>query len=233
MALQIQSFVSLSLLVDCKKSVNSWLNLLQQHRIIAVVRADNAVIAREIALAAAAGGIKLIEIAWNTDRAESLIPKLQQELPDCKIGAGTVLDIDSAERAIACGCSFLFTPHTNLDLISKGLENNVPVIAGALTPTEILTAWQAGASAVKVFPIRVVGGVDYLKCLQPILCDIPLIPTGGVTIQNAAQFLAAGAIAVGISSDLFSAEVIAEDDWTTIIARSQMLIEKVQPFQNQ
>ena len=233
MALQIQSFVSLSLLVDCKKSVNSWLNLLQQHRIIAVVRADNAVIAREIALAAAAGGIKLIEIAWNTDRAESLIPKLQQELPDCKIGAGTVLDIDSAERAIACGCSFLFTPHTNLDLISKGLENNVPVIAGALTPTEILTAWQAGASAVKVFPIKVVGGVDYLKCLQPILCDIPLIPTGGVTLQNAAQFLAAGAIAVGISSDLFSAEVIAEDDWTTIIARSQMLIKKVQPFQNQ
>ena len=225
--------MSLSLLVDCKKSVNSWLNLLQQHRIIAVVRADNAVIAREIALAAAAGGIKLIEIAWNTDRAESLIPKLQQELPDCKIGAGTVLDIDSAERAIACGCSFLFTPHTNLDLISKGLENNVPVIAGALTPTEILTAWQAGASAVKVFPIKVVGGVDYLKCLQPILCDIPLIPTGGVTLQNAAQFLAAGAIAVGISSDLFSAEVIAEDDWTTIIARSQMLIEKVQPFQNQ
>ena len=225
--------MSLSLLVDCKKSVNSWLNLLQQHRIIAVVRADNAAIAREIALAAAAGGIKLIEIAWNTDRAESLIPKLQQELPDCKIGAGTVLDIDSAERAIACGCSFLFTPHTNLDLISKGLENNVPVIAGALTPTEILTAWQAGASAVKVFPIKVVGGVDYLKCLQPILCDIPLIPTGGVTLQNAAQFLAAGAIAVGISSDLFSAEVIAEDDWTTIIARSQMLIKKVQPFQNQ
>jgi len=213
--------------------VNSWLNLLQQHRIIAVVRADNAVIAREIALAAAAGGIKLIEIAWNTDRAESLIPKLQQELPDCKIGAGTVLDIDSAERAIACGCSFLFTPHTNLDLISKGLENNVPVIAGALTPTEILTAWQAGAAAVKVFPIKVVGGVDYLKCLQPILCDIPLIPTGGVTIQNAAQLLAAGAIAVGISSDLFSTEMIAEDDWTTIIARSQMLIKKVQPFQNQ
>jgi len=230
--LQKQSFVSLSLLVDCKKSVNSWLNLLQQHRIIAVIRADNAVIAREIALAAAAGGIKLIEIAWNTDRAESLIPKLQQELPDCKIGAGTVLDLDSAERAIACGCSFLFTPHTNLDLISKGLENNVPVIAGALTPTEILTAWQAGAAAVKIFPIKVMGGVDYLKCLQPILHDIPLIPTGGITLQNAAQFLAAGAIAVGISSDLFSAEVIAENDWTTIIARSQMLVQKVQPFQN-
>ncbi|PZO45022.1 MAG: keto-deoxy-phosphogluconate aldolase [Pseudanabaena frigida] len=213
--------------------MNSWLNLLQQHRIIAVIRADNAGIAREMALAAAAGGIKLLEIAWNTDRAESLIPKLQQELPDCKIGTGTVLDMDSAERAIACGCSFLFTPHTNPELIAKGTENNIPVVAGALTPTEIVTAWQAGAAAVKVFPIKVIGGVDYLKCLQPILRDIPLIPTGGITIQNADQFLAAGAIAVGISSHLFSPEAIAEDDWTTIISRSQTLIQKVQPFQNQ
>ncbi len=213
--------------------VNPWLSLLQQHRIIAVIRADNVGTAREMALAAAAGGIKLIEIAWNTDRAESLIPKLQQELPDCKIGTGTILDMDSAERAIACGCSFLFMPHTNPELIAKSVENNIPVIAGALTPTEIITAWQAGATAVKVFPIKVMGGVDYLKCLQPVLRDIPLIPTGGITIQNADQFLAAGAIAVGISSHLFSPEAIAENDWTTIIARSQALIQKVQPFQNQ
>ena len=213
--------------------MNPWLSLLQQHRIIAVVRADNVSVAREMALAAAAGGIKLIEIAWNTDRAESLIPKLQQELPDCKIGTGTILDISMAERAIACGCSFLFTPHTNSEIIAKGIEHNIPVIAGALTPTEIITAWQAGAAAVKVFPIKIMGGVDYLQCLQPVLRDIPLIPTGGITLQNADKFLEAGAIAVGISSDLFSSEAIMEDDWTTIIARSQALIQKVQPFQNQ
>jgi 2-dehydro-3-deoxyphosphogluconate aldolase/(4S)-4-hydroxy-2-oxoglutarate aldolase len=213
--------------------VNPWLSLLQQHRIIAVVRADNVSVAREMALAAAAGGIKLIEIAWNTDRAESLIPKLQQELPDCKIGTGTILDISMAERAIACGCSFLFTPHTNSEIIAKGIEHNIPVIAGALTPTEIITAWQAGAAAVKVFPIKIMGGVDYLQCLQPVLRDIPLIPTGGITLQNADKFLEAGAIAVGISSDLFSSEAVMEDDWTTIIARSQALIQKVQPFQNQ
>ena len=213
--------------------MNPWLSLLQQHRIIAVVRADNVSVAREMALAAAAGGIKLIEIAWNTDRAESLIPKLQQELPDCKIGTGTVLDINMAERAIACGCSFLFTPHTSPEIIIKGIEHNIPVIAGALTPTEIIAAWQAGAAAVKVFPIKIMGGVDYLQCLQPVLRDIPLIPTGGVTLQNADKFLEAGAIAVGISSDLFSSEAIVEDDWTTIIARSQALIQKVQPFQNQ
>ena len=213
--------------------MNPWLSLLQQHRIIAVVRADNVSVAREMALAAAAGGIKLIEIAWNTDRAESLIPKLQQELPDCKIGTGTILDISMAERAITCGCSFLFTPHTNSEIIAKGIEHNIPVIAGALTPTEIITAWQAGAAAVKVFPIKIMGGVDYLQCLQPVLRDIPLIPTGGITLQNADKFLEAGAIAVGISSDLFSSEAIMDDDWTTIIARSQALIQKVQPFQNQ
>ena len=216
-----------------KNPVKSWLSLLQQHRIIAVIRADNVVSAREMALAAAAGGIKLLEITWNTDRAESLIPKLQQELPDCKIGAGTILDIESAERAIACGCSFLFTPHTNPALIAKGLENSIPVVAGALTPTEIITAWQAGAAAVKVFPIKTVGGTDYLQCLQPVLRDIPLIPTGGITIQNADKFLNAGAIAVGISSDLFPPEAIADSDWTEIITRSQMLIKKVQPYQNQ
>ena len=100
--------------------MNSWLNLLQQHRLIAVIRADSAATAREMALAAAAGGIKLIEITWNTDRAESLIPKLQQELPDCKIGTGTILDLDMAASAIACGCRFIFTPNTNCALIAKG-----------------------------------------------------------------------------------------------------------------
>jgi 2-dehydro-3-deoxyphosphogluconate aldolase/(4S)-4-hydroxy-2-oxoglutarate aldolase len=183
-----------------------------------------------MALAAAAGGIKLIEIAWNTDRAESLIPKLQQELPDCKIGTGTILDSEMAERAIACGCSFIFTPHTSADIIAKGAEKNIPVVAGALTPTEIVTAWQAGATAVKVFPIKLMGGLEYLQSLQPVLPDIPLIPTGGIRLEDVAQFLGAGAIAVGMSSHLFSAEAIAEDDWTTIIARSRKLMQSVQPF---
>jgi len=213
--------------------VNPWLSLLQQYRVIAFIRADNVSIAREMALATAAGGVKLIEIAWNTDRAESLIAKLQQELPDCKIGTGTILDLKMAERAIACGCSFLFTPHTNIEIIARGVENNIPVIAGALTPTEIIAAWQAGASAVKIFPINLIGGVNYLKALQPVLSDIPLIPTGGIKVENVDQFLEAGAIAVGISSDLFASEAIDEDLTSIIIARSQMLIQKVQPFQNQ
>jgi 2-dehydro-3-deoxyphosphogluconate aldolase/(4S)-4-hydroxy-2-oxoglutarate aldolase len=211
--------------------VTAWLSLLQQQRVIAVIRATNATVAREMALAAAAGGIKLMEITWNTDKAESLIPKLQQELPDCKIGTGTILNPEMAAKAIASGCSFIFTPHTSPEIINLGCAANVPVIAGALTPTEIVTAWQAGAAAVKVFPIKSVGGVSYLECLQPVLGDIPLIPTGGVNAANTSLFLQSGAIAVGISSDLFSPMAVATGDWTTVISKSQLLMQQVQPFQ--
>jgi 2-dehydro-3-deoxyphosphogluconate aldolase / (4S)-4-hydroxy-2-oxoglutarate aldolase len=211
--------------------VTAWLSLLQQQRVIAVIRATTASIARESALAAAAGGIKLMEITWNTDNAESLIPKLQSELPDCKIGTGTILNLEMAKRAIASGCSFIFTPHTSVEIIELGCAANVPVIAGALTPTEILTAWQAGAAAVKVFPIKSVGGVSYLQCLRPVLGDIPLIPTGGVTVDNTSLFLQSGAIAVGISSDLFSPTAATEDDWTDVISKAQLLMQQVRPFQ--
>ena len=211
--------------------MTAWLSLLQQQRVIAVIRATTASIARESALAAAAGGIKLMEITWNTDNAESLIPKLQSELPDCKIGTGTILNLDMATRAIASGCSFIFTPHTSVEIIELGRTANVPVIAGALTPTEILMAWQAGAAAVKVFPIKSVGGVAYLECLQPVLGNIPLIPTGGVTVKNTSLFLQSGAIAVGISSDLFPPATVKEDDWTAVISKAQLLMQQVQPFQ--
>lgn len=211
-------------------ATSAWISLLQQHRVIAVIRSDQASLAREMALAAAAGGIKLLEIAWNTERADSLIPKLQQELPDCKIGTGTILNLDMAERAIACGCKFLFTPHFNQALAQLGQQSNIPVVAGALSPTEIVAAWQAGAAAVKVFPVHLLGGVHYLETLQPVLPEIPLVPTGGVTLHNAAEYLAAGALAVGISRQLFAPEAIATADWTAIIARSQQLIQRVQPY---
>ncbi|MFN7716830.1 MAG: bifunctional 4-hydroxy-2-oxoglutarate aldolase/2-dehydro-3-deoxy-phosphogluconate aldolase [Pseudanabaenaceae cyanobacterium] len=211
--------------------VNPWTNLMQQHRVIAVIRAKSVTMARQMALAAAAGGIKMLEITWNTERAESLIPKLQQELPDCKIGTGTILDADMAQRAINCGARFMFMPHTNPDLIRQGTRANVPVIAGAMTPTEVITAWQAGATAVKIFPIKIMGGPKYIKCLRPVLTDIPLIPTGGVNLEDIEAFLDAGAIAVGVSGSLFLEEAIANDDWSTIIARSRALMEKVRPYQ--
>ncbi len=210
--------------------MSAWLNLLQQSRLIAVIRSDRSSVAREMALAVAAGGIRLMEITWNTDKVETLIPKLQQELPACRIGTGTILNAEMAKRAIACGCSFFFTPHTEPQLIEIGQSANVPVISGAMTPTEIIRAWQAGASAVKVFPIKILGGVEYIKALAPVIPQIPLIPTGGVTLENAQLFLDAGAIAVGIASSLFQQS--SDDlDWANLISRAQFLVEKLQPYQ--
>jgi 2-dehydro-3-deoxyphosphogluconate aldolase/(4S)-4-hydroxy-2-oxoglutarate aldolase len=207
--------------------VSAWLNRLQQHKAIAIIRAHNANAAWEMALAAAAGGLKLLEIAWNIDYAESLIPKLQQELPDCRIGTGTVLDLAMAERAIASGCKFMFTPHVNSEIIKLCCAANVPIVAGALTPTEILHAWQLGATAIKVFPVKAVGGVEYISCLQPVLGEIPLIPTGGVMLEDVQDYIEAGAVAVGVSSHLFVPEAIAAGDWSTIIARSRFLTQQL------
>ncbi len=211
----------------------TWLKLLEQQRIIAVIRADNFKVAYNTAIAAAKGGIKLIEITWNTVEVETLIPQLHQELPDCTIGSGTILDAEMAKQAIACGSQFLFTPHTSVELIStirSKYSDTIPIIPGALTPTEILTAWQTGATAVKVFPIKVMGGVEYLNCLRPVLEHIPLIPTGGVTSDNTIQFLEAGAIAVGLSSQLFSEMAIINQDWQTITERCANLVQQIQEF---
>lgn len=218
--------------------MNHWISLLQHHRIIAVIRDSNINTAYKMAIAAADGGIKLLEIIWNTGSnsctstrdIETLILKLQTELPHCQIGTGTILDIEMADKAIACGCKFIFTPHVSQSLIAHVSNAQIPIIAGAMTPTEIMQAWQWGASAVKVFPIKTLGGREYIKCLRPVLADIPLIPTGGVTVDNAIEFLKAGAIAVGISTDLFLPELVINQDWQTITSRAKAIARHVEKF---
>lgn len=179
-----------------------------------------------MALAAAAGGVRLLEITWNTDQAETLIPKLQQELPACRVGTGTILNREMAERAIGCGCSFVFTPHTDPHLIELARSAQVPLVPGAMTPSEIVQAWQAGAEVVKIFPIKLLGGIDYLQTLVPVFPKIPFLPTGGVTVANAPLYIQAGAIAVGIASDLFG----QDGDWQSLIARVNDLINRLQPY---
>lgn len=200
-----------------------WLTLLRQHRAIAVIRSSQVSLAHQMAQAVAVGGMSLIEITWNSDRASELISQLRRELPTCLIGTGTLLNLDQLQQAIDAGAQFLFTPHVDLSLIAAAVEAGVPVIPGALSPTEIVTAWNAGASCVKVFPIEAVGGANYLKCLQGPLGQIPLIPTGGVTLENAKEFIAAGAIAVGLSGDLFPKPLIAAGDWEAIAQRAKTI----------
>jgi 2-dehydro-3-deoxyphosphogluconate aldolase/(4S)-4-hydroxy-2-oxoglutarate aldolase len=203
----------------------SWLSIIQSQRAIAVIRAPKLELGAQMAQAVAAGGMRLIEITWNSHQAAKLVHQLRADLPDCLIGAGTLLSPDQLWEAIAAGASFLFMPYTNPDMIQTAVNQQIPVIPGALTPTEIATAWQLGASAVKVFPVQSVGGAAYIRHLQAPLEQIPLIPTGGVTLSNAKEFIEAGAIAVGISRQLFPPEAIEADRWVEVTQRATQLLQ--------
>lgn len=208
-----------------KISKQNWLSLLQKNKVIAVIRSKRKDLALQMAFAVASGGIELIEVTWNSDRPSETISQLRNELPSCTIGAGTLLNLEDRDRAIASGAQFLFTPHTDTAMIAA--SEDIPIVPGALSPTEIVTAWNAGASCVKVFPVQAMGGASYIKSLQAPLGHIPLIPTGGVTVENAKEFLGAGAIAIGLSSELFPQELVIKGDWKAIALRCQTLLRQL------
>ncbi|WOB45800.1 bifunctional 4-hydroxy-2-oxoglutarate aldolase/2-dehydro-3-deoxy-phosphogluconate aldolase [Thermoleptolyngbya oregonensis NK1-22] len=206
-----------------------WLHWLQTERAIAVIRAPNLATGEAMARAVAAGGMRLIEVTWNSDRPETLVHQLRQRLPDCLIGAGTITTPQQVSAAIASGAQFLFSPHTNRALIQQAAECEIPFVAGALTPTEIMTAWQVGAAAVKVFPIQCVGGADYLRAVREPLGEIPLVPTGGVTLENARTMLEAGAIAVGLAGQLFPKAAVKNGEWAIVQERAAQLKHSLEP----
>ena len=208
-------------------NTQSWLAVVGQQRVVAVVRSSQFEQGIQMAKAVAAGGIRLIEVTWNSDRAPDVVAQLRQELPDCWIGAGTLLTVAQQQQAIAAGAQFLFTPHVDIGMIKTAAEQEIPLVAGALSPTEIVQAWQAGAASVKVFPIGIMGGVAYIQALRAPLGNIPLIPTGGITIDNTPAFLQAGAIAVGLSSDLFPQAALLQGNWDAIALRTQALVQRV------
>jgi 2-dehydro-3-deoxyphosphogluconate aldolase / (4S)-4-hydroxy-2-oxoglutarate aldolase len=207
---------------------SDWLKVLRQHRVIAVIRTDNIDLGLAMAKAVAAGGGRLIEVTWNSDRPAALVEALRAELPDCIIGCGTLLNLSDLQTAIAAGVQFGFMPHVDEAMIRYGLERGLPMHPGALSPTEIVAAWNAGASAVKVFPVGAMGGADYICSLQGPLGQIPLIPTGGVTLYNAEAFIRAGAIAIGLAGDLFEKEAIVQRDWQAITTKMRSLVKTLQ-----
>jgi 2-dehydro-3-deoxyphosphogluconate aldolase/(4S)-4-hydroxy-2-oxoglutarate aldolase len=208
----------------------AWQDLLRQHRAIAVIRTNDLNLGLAMAKAVSDGGIRLIEITWNSERPVQLIRQICEQLPHCTIGTGTVLNLEQLQEAIAAKVQFCFTPHVNPTLIQTAINADIPMIPGALSPTEITTAWQLGASCVKVFPVQAIGGVSYIKGLQGPLRFIPLIPTGGVTLDNAAAFIKAGAIAVGLSSQLFPKNAIDNKNWEVITQKAQILLQQLKPF---
>lgn len=195
--------------------------------LIAVVRAPTLAQGYQLATCALAGGVTSVEIAWTTPQAAELVQRLCQAFPAAAIGVGTILTQQQLNQAAIAGAAFAFAPHTDPELIQTARSLQLPIIPGALTPTEIVTAWQAGATAVKVFPIQAVGGAAYLRAIAAPLGQIPLIPTGGVTLAQTPDYLRAGAIAVGLGSQLFLAEAVARQDWAGITAQIRQGCDRV------
>lgn len=196
-----------------------WLHHLSQQRAIAVVRASQPEVALALAEVAIAAGWQNLEITATTPEFATIIAQVRQQHAHGWIGVGTVLDAATAHRAIDAGAQFLFSPYCLADVMAVARQRSIPVVPGALTPQEIGTAWQMGATAVKVFPVQSVGGPQYLQALRGPLGHIPLIPTGGVTLANAREFWEAGAVAVGLASDLFPHHWVESRDWEAIAAR--------------
>lgn len=204
-----------------------WRALLVRHRAIAVIRAPSMKLALAMAKASSAGGFSLIEVAWSSAQPAETIVAIQQALPHCVVGVGTVLSTADLQGAIAANAQFCFTPHTDCALIQLAQAQRLPIVAGAMTPTEIMTAWKAGATSVKVFPISALGNSAYIRSVLEPLGPIPLVPTGGVTAVSAPALIAAGAVAVGLSTALFPPSEVRRGDWAAIAARSRHLLSQL------
>jgi 2-dehydro-3-deoxyphosphogluconate aldolase / (4S)-4-hydroxy-2-oxoglutarate aldolase len=171
--------------------------------VIPVVRASSADEAMRAIDAIREGGISILEITMTVPGAVALIEQVSKLYGDvATVGAGTVLDPETATACISAGAKFVVSPALNLDTIACCQRHDVAVMPGALTPTEVVQAWNAGADFVKVFPAGAVGGPSYLKALKAPLPQIELVPTGGVSLKTAADFIKAGAAALGVGADL-------------------------------
>lgn len=177
--------------------------------IIPVIRASSKEEALAVIEAIAAGGVTTIEITMTVTGAVDLIAELSTR-EDLLIGAGSVLDEETARDCISAGARFIVSPATNFDVIVYCNEKEIVVMPGAITPTEIVNAWNAGADFVKVFPADSMGGAKYLRSLKAPLPQIKLIPTGGVNQETAADFIKAGAQAIGVGSDLVDLKALSE-----------------------
>lgn len=180
-------------------------------RVIAIARRLDPATLPAVAEALAANGIRAFEVTLNSPGAvESIRLLASGGLGErLLVGAGTVLAVEEAEAALDAGARFLVTPHLDVALVHWAAERGVPILPGAFTPTEILTAWRAGAAAVKLFPASV-AGPTFIRDFRGPFPEIPIVPTGGVTVENAAEFLRAGAVAVGLGSWLTGAGDPAE-----------------------
>jgi 2-dehydro-3-deoxyphosphogluconate aldolase / (4S)-4-hydroxy-2-oxoglutarate aldolase len=196
--------------------------------VVPVIRASSADEAARVIDAIAEGGIDVFEITMTVPGAVGLIQDIGTKYGDSAVvGAGTVMDPETAERCIDAGAQFVISPSLNLDTIAACRAQGIAVMPGALTPTEIVTAWNAGADFVKVFPAEALGGATYLKNLKGPLPHVKIIPTGGVSLANAADFIRAGARAVGVGTELVNLNAIRAGNPGLIKERARQYLQIV------
>ena len=196
--------------------------------IVPVVRAASAAQAIAAAEAVCAGGISVVEVTMTVPGAVEAIAQLVKTLGSAVlVGAGTVLNADSARRCLDAGAQFLVSPGFDLETVKFANSQGVPMMAGALTPTEVITAWNAGSDFVKVFPCGNVGGAKYIKALKGPLPQIPMVPTGGVNLNTTAEFIQAGSAAVGVGGELVLATALKSGNMREITELAKQYVSIV------
>ena len=199
------------------------LQQLKAVKVNALIRANSSDSLLECARALAAGGLNAIELTMTTPGAIEMTTKVARELPDLLLGLGTVLDAATARAGIDAGAKFIVTPAVRPEVIAVCKERGVPVLSGALTPTEAYTAWELGADVIKIFPAEFFGPA-YIKSLKAPFPHIEFLPTGGVTPETVGDFLRAGAFATAAGSALVAASALKDRDWAAITKRAKEFV---------
>jgi len=202
-------------------------SVIEEDGVVAVVRLNDLGPAVPLTEALVAGGVRAVEFTFTNPAAAGAITAAREAMGSrALVGAGSVLDAETARIAILAGAAFVVTPTVSLPVITMCQRYAVATIIGALTPTEILTAWEGGATYVKVFPASV-GGPRYLRDVLAPLPQVKLVPTGGVDVENAGEFIRAGAVAVALGSNLVSPRAVASGDWESITNSARAISEAI------
>jgi 2-dehydro-3-deoxyphosphogluconate aldolase/(4S)-4-hydroxy-2-oxoglutarate aldolase len=201
---------------------------LEKTALIPVLRARSAQEAHALVDAMVAGGVEVLEVTMTVPGAVEILKELKQAYGNqILLGSGTVTTVAECEATIAAGAEFVVSPSLHQEVIAATKKAGKVSIPGALTPTEVITAWRAGAAYVKVFPCSAMGGATYLKSLKAPFPEIRLIPTGGVTLTTAADFLHAGASALGVGTDLVNPVAIAKGEPHTITETARRYLQVI------
>jgi len=194
--------------------------------VIGILRGIKEDLCRPIMQASFAAGLQAIEITMNTSGAAEMVAVNRDSVPEGRyLGMGTIRNLGEAKKACKAGAMFLVTPNVDPDVIEFAGSKGVPIIAGALTPTEVLRAWSAGASMVKVFPCRALGGPLYIRELLGPYDHIPLVAVGGVKLENAHEYLQAGTTALGVGMSLFGGQAVSEENWDMVQKNVEKFIQ--------